>query len=72
MPKPAYITNNEAKARRYLQLKRCCQCDHFGKPVSETRHKGKELCAVHQCIKHPEVLNTEYSFACGDWSCDSL
>ena len=67
MAKPDWLKENE-KDRPKVEdtAKKCVDCAYFGRPVKETRHKGKEKCMVHECDIHPGCMNTRFSLACED------
>lgn len=45
----------------------CCDCKYFGKPLKLTKHLGKQTVTVHECERHEDCLNTEYSAKCSDF-----
>lgn len=67
MPKPKWLKENQEKSRVEEQARKCMDCLHFGRPVKETRHRGKERCMIHECDIHPGCMNTRFSLACSDW-----
>lgn len=58
---------HEALRRLAKKLRYCQYCKHFGKPIEQTLHQGKQRCTVHECEIHPGCMNTEYSLSCEDW-----
>lgn len=66
MPKPDWLKESERNSDRSFPM--CKDCAHFGRPVKETRHKGKDRCYLHECDIHPGCLNTMYSIGCEDHS----
>lgn len=66
MPKPKYL-DNPGPPRAIREAKKCVWCEHLGRPVKWTKHKGREKTAVYECSRHPGCMNTEHSLACQDW-----
>lgn len=69
MTKPEWLKEVERKkslASTYTP-KMCKDCAYFGKPIKQTKHRGKERVWVHECDIHPGCMNTVYSVCCGDW-----
>lgn len=67
MAKPAWLKENQERLKIEDAAMKCMDCKHFGKPVKQTRHRGKERCMVHECDIHPGCMNTRFSLACGDF-----
>lgn len=66
--KPDWLIKQESK--KFLASDgpvTCETCDHFGKPVKMTKHKGEKWCEVHECAIHPGCYNTRFSLSCSDW-----
>lgn len=69
MTKPDWLIEAEKKKNQPVRgYTYCKDCKHFnGKYIRETKHKGKERCAVWECAIHPGCYNTRYSIRCEDW-----
>lgn len=68
MPKPQWLKDREAQARRIVvEPDLCHECIYYGPFVKYAKYRGKELVEVHSCDIHPNCLNTKYSICCEDF-----
>lgn len=69
LTKPEWLKEVERKKNSIAQEpNKCIDCLYFGRYVKDTKHRGKDRCAVHECDIHPGCFNTEFSICCSDWT----